>query len=160
MTWVERRTRCIREDRPRRSLCVAHCVVMHRTEDDLREMVWHVMPSAKQCFNDVFNLYDTICYPGAHQSLPKKRATYRQAKRSFRRVAGDNAERRHYLARLARKSRCFWRGWRGAVVVSSGVIEALSRSVDLFVLGWNRRQRFHRQLPKLQQNPRDFITAI
>jgi len=94
---------------------------MHRTEDDLREMVWQVMPSAKQSFNDAFKLYDTIGYPGAHQSLPKKRATYRQAKRSFRRVVGDNAELRHYLARLTRRSRCFWRGWRGAVAASRGV---------------------------------------
>ncbi len=42
MTWVERKTRCI----------VAHGVVWHRTEDDLRELVWQVMPSARQYFND------------------------------------------------------------------------------------------------------------
>ena len=99
MTWVERKKRCI----------VAHCVVWHRTEEALREMVWQVMPSARQYFNDAFPLYDTIGYPGEHQSLPNKRETYS--------VEGDNAELRHfscllqtrYLARLARRSRCFSR---------------------------------------------------
>ncbi len=137
MTWVERKTRCI----------IAHRVVMHRTEDDLREMVWQIMPSARQYFNDAFALYDTIGYPGEHHSLPNKKETYRQAKRSFRRVEGDNAALRHYLARLARKSRCFSRRE-----------EALSRAVDLFVMAWNRRQRFHQQFPKLRQHLIDFIT--
>lgn len=75
MTWVERSTRCI----------VAHCVVMNRSEDavgtladDLRQMVWQRMPSARIYFNDAFSLYDTIGYPGAHQSLPNKRETYRR----------------------------------------------------------------------------------
>jgi len=131
MTWVERKTRCI----------VAHCVVWHRTEEALREMVWQVMPSAKQYFNDAFALYDTIGYPGEHQSLANKRETYS--------VEGDNAELRHYLARLGRRSRCF-----------SRKIEALRRAVDLFVMAWNRRQRFHRRFPKLRQNLRDFITHL
>ena len=66
-------------------------MVCHRAEADLRAMVWHVMPSARQYINDAFGLYDTIGYPGEHQSLPNKKGTYRQAKRSFRRVEGTNA---------------------------------------------------------------------
>lgn len=131
MTWVERETRCI----------VAHRVVMSRTEDALREMVWRVMPSARRYFSDAFLLYGTIGYPGEHQSLPNKRETYS--------AEGDNAELRHYLARLARRSRCFSRDE-----------EALARAVDLFVMAWNRRQRFRRRFPKLRQNLRDFITLI
>lgn len=131
MTWVERSTRCI----------VAHCVVMNRSEDALRAMVWRVMPSARHYFNDAFPLYNTIGYPGEHQSLPDKTQTYS--------VEGDNAELRHYLARLARRSRCFSRR-----------LEALSRAVDLFVMAWNRRQRFHYKYPKLHQNLIDFVTAI
>ena len=73
MTWVERRTRCIREDRPGRSLCLAHRVVCHRAEADLRAMVWQAMPSARQYINDAFGLYDTIGYPCEHQSLPNKK---------------------------------------------------------------------------------------
>ena len=91
MTWVERRTRCIREDHPGRSLCLAHRVVCHRAEADLCAMVWQEMPSVRQYFNDAFGLYDTIGYPGEHQSLAKKKETYRQSKRSFRSVEGANA---------------------------------------------------------------------
>ncbi len=94
-----------------------------------------------QYSNDAFSLYDTIGYPGAHKSLSDKSETYS--------LEGDNAELRHYLARLGRRSRCFSRD-----------IGALSRAVDLFVMAWNRRQRFHRRFPNRRQNLRDFITAL
>ena len=61
---------------------------------------------------------------GCHPMLDK-RETYR--------VEGDNAECRHYLVRLTRRSRCF-----------SCCIQALRRAVKLFVYLWNRRQ-LHRQ---------------
>src|SRR4051794_23085345 len=64
-------------------------------------MIWREAPSAGQYFNDAFPLYDSIGYPSEHQSLPNKRETYS--------VEGDNAELRHYLARLGRRSRCFSR---------------------------------------------------
>ena len=51
-------------------------------------------------------------------------------------VEAENAELRHYLARLARKSRCF-----------SRCIHALARAVKPFVFAWNRRQLFKRALP-------------
>ena len=51
-------------------------------------------------------------------------------------VEGDNAELRHYLARLGRKSRCF-----------SRCIRALWRAVKLFVYSWNRRQLHKRAYP-------------
>lgn len=131
MTWVERESRCI----------VAHCVVMHRSEENLRQMVWQIMPSARQYFNDAFSLYGTIGYPGEHHSLPNKQETYS--------VEADNAELRHYLARLARRSRCFSRR-----------LEALERAVDLFVMAWNRRQRFHREYPRYHRNLIDFVTQV
>jgi insertion element IS1 protein InsB len=43
-------------------------------------------------------------------------------------VEGTNADLRHYLARLARRSRCF-----------SRCLEALRRAVDLFVRFYNAR---------------------
>ena len=52
------------------------------------------------------------------------------------RVEGMNAELRHYLARLQRRSRCF-----------SRCAEALRRSVKLFVFAWNRRQLYRQQRP-------------
>lgn len=131
MTWVDRQSRCIR----------AHRVVESRTEDVLRQMVWQEMPSARNYFNDAFALYESIGYPGEHQSLPNKSQTYS--------VEGDNAELRHYLARLVRKSRCFSRH-----------LEALARAVDLLIMAWNRRQRFHRKYPNLKRNLIEFVTPI
>jgi len=46
-------------------------------------------------------------------------------------VEGDNADLRHYLARLGRKSRCFSRS-----------LVALARQVKLFVFCYNARQLF------------------
>ena len=128
MTQVERSSHCI----------VAHCVVASRTEDDLRQMIWQKAPSANHYFNDAFALYDTIGYPGEHQSLPNKSQTYS--------VEGDNAEIRHYLARLVRKSRCF-----------SRCLKALQRAIDLFVFAWNQRQRWNRQHPRYKKKLQDFI---
>jgi IS1 family transposase len=85
-------------------------------------MVGLEAPSAKEYYNDAFTVYDSIGYPGKHESLPNKSQTYS--------VEGDNAELRHYLARLFRhlarlfrRSRCFSRS-----------LAALSRAVDLFYL--------------------------
>ena len=67
--------------------------------------------------------------PGSMQALPNKSQTYS--------VEGDNSDLRHYLARLARKSRCFTRSLR-----------ALRDAVKLFVYAWNRRQLYRRKHPK------------
>ena len=100
-------------------------------------------------FNDAFSLYDSIGYPGEHRSLPNKRETFS--------VEGDNAELRncrnlrvrHYLAHLARRSRCYSRR-----------LEALAQAVDLFVMAWNRRQRFNAEYPHYRRNLIEFITPI
>ncbi|MBN8594841.1 MAG: IS1 family transposase [Anaerolineae bacterium] len=60
--------------------------------------------------------------------MPDKSQTFR--------VEGDNAELRHYLARLARRSRCF-----------SRCIQALRRAIKLFVFAWNRRQLYLARYP-------------
>jgi hypothetical protein len=52
-------------------------------------------------------------------------------------VEGTNADLRHYLARLARRSRCF-----------SRCMEALRRAVDLFVRFYNARQLRKRKYPR------------
>ena len=66
--------------------------------------------------------------------IPAKSETYR--------VEGMNAELRHYLARLARRSRCF-----------SRCLQALRRAIKLFVFAWNRRplhcQRYPADLTRL-----------
>jgi insertion element IS1 protein InsB len=96
-------------------------------------------PQARQYYTDDFSTYHAlIYYPGAHQALTDKSQTYS--------VEADNAELRHYLARLARKSRCF-----------SRCIHALWRSVKLFVFAWNRRQLFKHQFPAYPAHLKDFV---
>jgi IS1 family transposase len=72
-------------------------------------------PQAAFYFSDWYVPYQhLIDTPGRHTAMPDESETYR--------VEGDNAELRHYLARLARKSRCF-----------SRCIQALRRAVKLLV---------------------------
>ncbi len=104
-------------------------------------MIWQEAPSATHYYNDDFAFYDTIGYPGEHQSLPNKSQTYS--------VEGDNADIRHYLARLARKNRCF-----------TLCLQVLQRSIDLFVFVWNQRQRWNRQHPKYKKDLIEFVTKI
>jgi IS1 family transposase len=84
---------------------------------------------AEQYFSDGFHTYFDLCYWGTHSVAPGKSETYS--------VAGTNADLRHYLARLARSSRCF-----------SRCIHALWRAIELFVHFYNRRQVRKRAHPK------------
>ena len=61
-------------------------------------------------------------------------------------VEACNAELRHYLARLARKSRCF-----------SRYVTALRNAVKLFVFAFNRRQLAKRQSPSYSFHVRNFV---
>lgn len=78
--------------------------------------------------SDAFATYGSLCYWGEHVMMHDKSETYS--------VEGTNADLRHYLAHLGRKSRGFSRG-----------ITALRRAVDLFVHLYNRRQLRKRQYP-------------
>jgi len=62
-------------------------------------------------------------------------------------VEADNAELRHYLARLGRRSRCF-----------SRCIHALWRAVKLFVFAWNRRQLYKRAHPAYPAFSFEFVS--
>src|SRR5260221_4888529 len=96
-------------------------------------------PKAYRYYSDEFKTYQTLNYaPGVHQALPDKSETYS--------VEADNSELRHYLARLARKSRCF-----------SRCIHALWRALKLFVFAWNRRQVFGRAHPDATAHVKDFL---
>ena len=75
-------------------------------------------PHAASYFSDAMNAYAELSYWGTHTSMRDKSETYS--------VEGANADLRHYLARLARASRCF-----------SRCIHALGRAVDLFVHFYN-----------------------
>jgi IS1 family transposase len=76
-------------------------VVWERTEEAIQQMVDDA-PKAKWYFRDGFEAYSGLWYHfGRYEVSEGKNDTYS--------VEGDNAELRHYLARLARKSRCFSR---------------------------------------------------
>jgi hypothetical protein len=61
-------------------------------------------------------------------------------------VEAVKAGRRHYLARLGRRPRCF-----------SGRIRALRRAVDLFVRCYNARQLRKRKYPQFPTSLATFI---
>ena len=118
MTFVERKTSCI----------IGWSVQAERTQTDLQAML-DASPQAVWYYSDLFATYKTLLYtPGTHTPMPDKSETYR--------VEGMNAELRHYLARLARRSRCF-----------SRCIHALRRAIRLFVFVWNRRQLYRQTYP-------------
>jgi IS1 family transposase len=128
VTQVERETRCI----------VNWRVLEERSEPAFQAML-DESPQAQQYYSDAFGVYAQLIYdPGQHQALHNKSQTYS--------VEGCNAELRHYLARLARRSRCF-----------SRCLEALRRAIKIFVFAWNRRQLFKRAYPTYPAHVRDFV---
>ena len=64
-------------------------------------------------------------------------------------VEGDNAEFRHYPARLTRRSRCF-----------SKCIEALRRAVEPFVWCWNWRQARKLRRPRYPVHLIDAVSCL
>jgi len=128
MTMVDRHTSC----------SLAWAVEPERSETGLQQLVDNA-PQAAYYFSDLFATYRNLIYtPGRYTPMPDKSETYR--------VEGDNAELRHYLARLARRSRCF-----------SRCIHALRRTIKLFVFAWNSRQIQRFRYPKYTFHVRDFI---
>ena len=84
MTLVDRHTSCI----------LAWRVDWERSEALLQSMIDEA-PQAKFYYSDLFATYRNLVYaPGRYTPMPDKSETFR--------VEGDNAEFRHYLARLAR----------------------------------------------------------
>ncbi len=97
--------------------------------------------SPARYFSDGYEVYRSLLYrQGQHTVAPGKTETYS--------VEGDNADLRHYLARLGRKSRCFSRS-----------LAALARQVKLFVFCYNARQLFVRRFPRLKAHLIDFLPA-
>lgn len=128
MTIVERSTSCI----------VGWAVDAERTEAVMQALV-DTAPQAVVYYSDDFSTYSALLYtPGIHISMTDKSQTYR--------VEGDNAELRHYLARLGRRSRCF-----------SRCLRALRRAVKLLVYAWNRRQLYRQRYPNYPAHLIQFV---
>jgi insertion element IS1 protein InsB len=94
---------------------------------------------AKRYHSDAFDAYDRLWYHyGQYEVSQGKTDTFS--------VEGDNAELRHYLARLARRSRCF-----------SRCIKALEWAVRLFIYSFNRRQLHKQRFPDYPAHVFQFI---
>jgi insertion element IS1 protein InsB len=129
MTVVDRQTRCI----------LGWSVVWTRTQEAIQRMVDEA-PKAKWYYSDGFDAYQWLWYHlGRYEVSMGKTATYS--------VEGDNAELRHYLARLARRSRCF-----------SRCPYALECAVRLFVYCFNRRQLYKQQFRNYPAHVVDFLS--
>lgn len=138
MTAVDRTTRCI----------VGWSVVEERTFGPMQAVVDQIPPT-KQFYSDGLSVYRTLIYnikklDALHEVAPGKSQTYT--------VEGVNADLRHYLARLNRKSRCF-----------SRCIKSLRRAMWLFVFCYNRKQLWQMRYPNLKKSRRpitDFLPGI
>lgn len=118
---------------------VGWAVVPERTEIVLQGVVDQA-PQAHAYYSDGFTAYKNLVYGEAHYTaLPNKSQTYS--------VEGGNADLRHYLARLGRRSRCFSRR-----------IEALRRAVKLLVWAYNQRQLWKQRYPKYPKHVIDFVS--
>jgi hypothetical protein len=93
------------------------------------EVVIDRAPHSTAYYSGAALFYRELSYWGMHPSMYDKSQTYLGG--------GVNAELGHYLARLARRSRCFNR-----------CIHALRRAVDLFVRFYNARQLRKRKYPR------------
>jgi IS1 family transposase len=116
-------------------------VVWERTQQSIQGMVDDAT-KAKQYYSDAFDAYDRLWYHyGKYEVSEGKTDTYS--------VEGDNAELRHYLARLARASRCF-----------SRCPHALECALRLFVYCFNSRQIYKQQFPTYPAHVKDFLPPL
>ncbi len=128
---MDRRTHCY----------LAWAVLTTRDEDGLQAVV-DAAPQAAAYYSDGFALYANLVYGTAtYTAVLDKSQTYS--------VEGGNADLRHYLARLGRKSRCF-----------SRCLKALRRAIKLFVWAYNQRQLWQQQYPKYTKHVIDFVSPL
>jgi IS1 family transposase len=130
VTVVDRFTRCI----------LGWEVVWDRSREAVQALVDRA-PKARWYFSDAFDVYEQLWYHGGRYAVSDgKTDTYS--------VEADNAELRHYLARLARASRCF-----------SRCPYALACALRLFVYCYNHRQLKRRQYPAYSFHLIDFVPS-
>lgn len=114
-------------------------MVWTHTREAIQQIV-DLAPKAKWYFSGGFDTYQWLWYQfGCHAVSTGKSETYS--------VEADNAELRHYLAMLARRSRCFSR--------CPYVLECALR---VFIYSFNRRQLHRGLCPRYQTNVMDFIS--
>lgn len=120
---------------------VGWAVVPERDHATLQAVVDQA-PQAQAYYSDGFATYRDLVYGEArYTAMTNKSQTYT--------VEGGNADLRHYLARLGRKSRCF-----------SRCIQALHRAVKLFVWCYNQRQLWKQRYPNYPKHVSDFVPPL
>jgi IS1 family transposase len=122
-----------------------HCIlswdaVHERTSANLQSCLERA-PQAKQYYSDAFPAYDSLYYGAPYEMRTDKQETYS--------VEAVNADLRHYLKRLARKSRCFSRR-----------LEALHKNLRLFVSCYNQRQLRKQLYPNYSFHLIDFLAPL
>jgi len=120
-----------------------HCVlswdaVPQRTTEALQACLERA-PQAKQYYSDAFPVYDNLYYGAPYELRADKQETYA--------VEAVNADLRHYLKRLARRSRCFSRR-----------LNSLVENLRLFVYCYNQRQLAKHRFPKYSFHLIDFVS--
>ena len=115
-------------------------VVLERTSEALQACLERA-PQAKRYYSDAFPVYDTLYYGALYEMRTDKQETYS--------VEAVNADLRHYLKRLARKSRCFSRR-----------IQSLAKNIQLFVYCYNHRQLRKQLFPQYSSHLIDFICPL
>lgn len=98
-------------------------------------------PQARQYYSDAFPAYDSLYYGAPYELRSDKKETYS--------VEAVNADLRHYLKRLARKSRCFSRR-----------LEALHKNLRLFAYCYNQRQLMKQRFPRYTFSLLDFLYPL
>jgi len=98
-------------------------------------------PQARQYYSDAFPGYDNLYYGAPYEMRTDKKETYS--------VEAVNADLRHYLKRLARKSRCF-----------SRCLDALLKNLQLFAYCYNQRQLMKLSYPQYNLPLIDFLPPL
>jgi insertion element IS1 protein InsB len=113
-------------------------VALERTKEIIQGVLDGAV-KAKWYFSDGFDAYSRLWYHYGRYEVSKwKNDTFS--------VEARNAELRHYLARLARRSRCF-----------SRCVDALQSALKLFVFAFNRRQLHKQAAHHYPAHIKDFI---
>ena len=123
----------------RASSCIVGSLVSQKRDEATLQNLVDQSPRGRWYYSDLMASYKKLVYyPGKHIPMPNKSETYR--------VEGVNAELRHYLSRLQRRSRCF-----------SRCADALRRAVKLFTYAWNQRQLYRQQYPNYDAHLFEFV---
>ena len=126
----------------RTTRCILGWLVARQVSDDQLQQWIDEAPAAHWYYSDAHPAYGELSYgEGIHLAMRDKSQTYS--------VEATNAELRHYLARLARRSRCFSRS-----------LTALRYAVRLFVFCWNQRQLHKHRYPRYPSHLIDFVPTL